>query len=83
MQIISMINLNINGSDLLLIGKYLNLEDYISLQEDRVFNDTVYPCDYSDIKSELGWSFTRSLEDELPAVIEWYRDRIDQYKLFL
>jgi dTDP-glucose 4,6-dehydratase len=66
-----------------LIGKYLNLEDYISLQEDRVFNDTVYPCDYSDIKSELGWSFTRSLEDELPAVIEWYRDRIDQYKLFL
>lgn len=66
-----------------LIGSYLDLSDFITLEKDRVFNDTSYPCDYSEIKEEFGWNFTMSLEDGLPELIEWYKSRLNQFKPFL
>ncbi len=66
-----------------LIGDYLNLSDFISYDQDRVFNDTNYPCDYSIIQDELGWSFTKNLEDILPKIIDWYKKNISYFKPFL
>lgn len=63
-----------------LIGEYLNLDNFIAYEKDRVFNDTVYPCDYSSIKEELGWNFSKNLDDILPSIIDWYKDHIDYYK---
>tara|TARA_X000001036_G_scaffold398591_1_gene401598 strand:+ start:3152 stop:4087 length:936 start_codon:yes stop_codon:yes gene_type:complete len=66
-----------------LIGEYLNLENFISYEKDRIFNDTLYPCDYSSIKTELGWNSSKNLDDVLPSIIDWYKDHIDFYKPYL
>lgn len=64
------------------IGEYLNLKDFISYQKDRVYNDTVYPCDYSSIRDELGWNFSKNLEEILPSIIDWYRENLSFFKPF-
>ena len=66
-----------------MIGKYLGLRDFLSYEDDRVFNDTIYPCDFSAIQSELGWSPTKNLEDVLPETIEWYKSNVDLYRPYL
>jgi dTDP-D-glucose 4,6-dehydratase len=66
-----------------LIGKYLNLSDFVSYEQDRVYNDSIYPCDYSSIKEELGWSFSRNLPEVLPSIIDWYKEHISNFKKFL
>ena len=45
-----------------MIGDYLNLSDFISYEDDRVFNDTTYPCDYSEIQNDLNWKITKDLK---------------------
>lgn len=65
-----------------LIGNYLNLDNYIVLKEDRVFNDTKYPCDFSSIQEEFGWNYSKNLDEILPEIIEWYRSNIDSYKIY-
>ncbi len=45
----------------------------IKYERDRPFNDRRYSVDCSKVKA-LGWSPTRSLRQQLPEVIEWYRD---------
>lgn len=66
-----------------LIGEHLNLDDFISFEKDRVFNDSIYPCDYSSIKEELGWNFSKNLDDILPDIVDWYKDNINYYKPYL
>ena len=62
-----------------MIGHYLCLKDFISYEDDRVFNDTIYPCDFHLIQEDLNWKPSKDLEEVLPEIIEWYRDNI---KLF-
>ena len=66
-----------------LIGNNLNLKNFVTLEKDRIFNDTSYPCDYSDIKEEFNWNFTIDLSDGLPEIIEWYKERLHQFEPFL
>lgn len=66
-----------------MIGDYLNLSDFISYEDDRVFNDTTYPCDYSEIQNDLNWKITKDLEDILPNTIDWYKDNIKKFEPFL
>jgi|TARA_B110000879_G_C11136292_1_gene498272 UDP-glucose 4,6-dehydratase len=66
-----------------MIGNYLNLNDFISYEADRVFNDTIYPCDYSEIEEDLGWKASKNLEESLPQTIDWYKANIEHFKEFL
>lgn len=66
-----------------MIGDYLGLRDFISHEDDRIFNDTTYPCDFSEIQADLGWKPTKNLEDVLPETIEWYKSNIELFKPYL
>ncbi len=66
-----------------LIGEYLNLDDFIEFEDDRVFNDIAYPCEYNLIKDELGWEYSFGIDNKLHEVIEWYKENIDKFKPFL
>ena len=61
------------------IGSYLNLEDYISFEKDRLINDTIYPADSMDMLRDFDWKPTRDLDDFLPETIEWYRTPLDHF----
>mgnify|MGYP001299507504 CR=1 FL=1 len=63
-----------------MIGDYLGLKDFISHEDDRVYNDKIYPCDSSKIELDFGWKPSKNLEDVLPETIEWYRSNIDLFK---
>ncbi|MEC7881120.1 MAG: NAD-dependent epimerase/dehydratase family protein [Chloroflexota bacterium] len=65
------------------IGDYLGLTDFIGFEEDRIFNDPIYPCSSIKLKEDLGWSVTKDLDEFLPQTIEWYRENISFYKPFL
>lgn len=65
-----------------LIGKYLNLSNFIIYEKDRIYNDSMYPCDYAPIKNELGWNFSKNLEEVLPSIIDWYKKHIFYFKSF-
>jgi nucleoside-diphosphate-sugar epimerase len=62
------------------IGSYLNLEDYISFEKDRLINDTIYPADSMDMLRDFDWKPTRDLDDFLPETIEWYRTHLDHFR---
>lgn len=49
--------------------------DLIEFVEDRLGHDFRYAIDASRAKSELGWHPRKSLESDLPSVIEWYLKR--------
>jgi len=66
-----------------MIGGYLNLSDFISYEDDRIFNDAIYPCDFSEIQKDLGWSVTKDLEEVLPEIVEWYRNNIKLFEKYL
>ncbi|MDB2357146.1 NAD-dependent epimerase/dehydratase family protein [Gammaproteobacteria bacterium] len=66
-----------------MIGEYLGLSDFISYEPDRVFNDSVYPCDFSEIQKDLGWEISKDLEDSLPQIIDWYKTNIKLFESFL
>lgn len=51
-------------------------EENVSFTDDRPFNDRRYAVDYSKI-AELGWHPTRSLADDVPRLVEWYRENAD------
>jgi dTDP-glucose 4,6-dehydratase len=53
----------------------LNLsEEEIEFVEDRPGHDVRYAIDATKIKSELGWSASRSFEEGLRETIQWYLD---------
>tara|TARA_B110000305_G_scaffold238695_1_gene304708 strand:- start:77 stop:1012 length:936 start_codon:yes stop_codon:yes gene_type:complete len=66
-----------------MIGEYLDLKDFISYEDDRVFNDTIYPCDFTEIQEDLHWNSTKDLEEVLPEIIEWYKDNIKIFEPLL
>lgn len=66
-----------------MIGNYLNLSDFISYDDERIFNDSIYPCDYSATQKDLGWRITKDLEEVLPEIVEWYRDNIKLFEQYL
>ena len=56
----------------------LNLsEEEIEFVEDRPGHDVRYAIDATKIKSELGWSASRSFEEGLRETIQWYLDHPD------
>jgi UDP-glucose 4,6-dehydratase len=66
-----------------MIGDYLGLHDFISFEDDRVFNDTIYPCDYREIQADLGWQISKNLEDVLPEIVQWYKENIKLFELYI
>lgn len=44
---------------------------------DRPFNDRRYAISWDKI-SQLGWKSKRRLETELPAIVAWYRDNVEE-----
>ncbi len=64
-----------------MIAEYLGIDGeantlYVS---DRPFNDARYAVNPGKLEA-LGWERTRTLRDELPAIIEWYRANMDRYE---
>ena len=57
-------------------GKKAN--DVVDFVTDRPFNDCRYSVSYEKI-AKLGWGPKRRLVDNLPAIIEWYRDNTPRY----
>jgi dTDP-glucose 4,6-dehydratase len=52
-------------------------EDHISYVADRPFNDRRYAVSWDKI-SNLGWKPRRSLPNELPGIVSWYRENADK-----
>jgi len=61
-----------------LIRKNVNL-DSIEFTKDRPFNDSRYAVDDRKIRS-LGWKPRYSLYDELPKIIEWYKENFNWFE---
>jgi dTDP-glucose 4,6-dehydratase len=63
-------------TNLELIHKLLELlgkpESLIQFVTDRPGHDRRYALDSSKVARELGWQATYSIEDALPAVVDWY-----------
>lgn len=53
-------------------------DDFITYVEDRPFNDGRYAVQWDRIAA-LGWKPVISLEDELPAMAEWYVANLERY----
>jgi UDP-glucose 4,6-dehydratase len=62
-----------------LICRELNADFDASVRfvTDRPFNDRRYAISWEKI-SELGWKSQRRLKDELPSIITWYRDNLEE-----
>jgi dTDP-glucose 4,6-dehydratase len=59
-----------------------NVADCCEFVPDRPFNDSRYGIIDEKIKA-LGWRQTRSLKEDLPELISWYREEIDAFMTFL
>ena len=55
-----------------------NDEVQITYIQDRPFNDSRYAVNDSKIRN-LGWKCKRKLFDDLPDIIEWYRENINRW----
>ena len=64
-----------------IICKFLNkdFKKHIKFVKDRPFNDKRYSINFDKIK-KLGWKPKRSLIDDLPKIIQWYRDNKKIFK---
>jgi dTDP-glucose 4,6-dehydratase len=51
-------------------------EEHIQYVADRPFNDRRYSISWDKI-SNLGWEPQRSLPNELPGIVDWYRQNFD------
>jgi dTDP-glucose 4,6-dehydratase len=73
---VELANIDVTGKLCELTGRAFDAAvDFIA---DRPFNDKRYSISSERIHS-LGWSTTRRLFDELPALVAWYRDNLDRY----
>lgn len=54
-----------------------DFESNVNFVSDRPFNDRRYAISWEKI-SNLGWSAKRSLETELPTIVSWYRDNLNE-----
>ena len=63
-----------------MLCNYFKVDDslHIAHVPDRPFNDARYSVNYEKITG-LGWSKKRTLIEELPGIIEWYRQRASTY----
>ena len=70
-------NIEVAGKLCELLGKDLNeVAEFIA---DRPFNDWRYSISSDRIRA-LGWRTKRRLLDELPALVDWYRENLDRYR---
>ena len=53
-------------------------ENHITYIEDRPFNDGRYAVNWDKITA-LGWKPSIDLKDQMPELIQWYKDNIDRY----
>lgn len=56
----------------------LNGAEHITYVADRPFNDARYSVNYRKI-ADLGWSKSRILMEEMPTIVDWYRQRMINY----
>jgi dTDP-glucose 4,6-dehydratase len=57
------------------------LEDSMEFVADRPFNDQRYSVSVAKIEA-LGWKTRRSLKDEIPKLVEWYKANEYRYNSF-
>lgn len=48
-------------------------EDFINPVEDRLGHDRRYSVDWNKIRNELGYTPQRSINNDLPEIIDWYK----------
>lgn len=70
-------NIDIAHQILKLLGKSPSLLRHV---EDRLGHDRRYAIDPSKIENELHWRPKYHLDDELPSLIQWYRDNKKWWK---
>ncbi len=56
----------------------MSFADNIEFVRDRPFNDKRYSVVWDKIQA-LGWKPTRELRNEIPGIIEWYRQNAQRY----
>jgi dTDP-D-glucose 4,6-dehydratase len=59
----------------------MTLEEVVDYIPDRPFNDGRYAI-LSDKVHALGWDTKRTLEEDLPAVVQWYKEHARRYPEF-
>jgi dTDP-glucose 4,6-dehydratase len=55
-----------------------NFDEVVEFIADRPFNDWRYSISSERVRA-LGWRTTRRLFEELPALVDWYREKLDRY----
>jgi len=66
-----------------IICDHLNVgHDIIQTTDDRIFNDTIYPYNPTDISNDLGWSHTINPSVSIPRTIDWYKENIRYFEKF-
>ena len=66
-----------------IICDHLNVGyDIIQTTDDRIFNDTIYPYNPTDIFNDLGWSYTINPSVSIPRTIDWYKENIRYFEKF-
>ena len=65
-----------------MICDYLNInfKDNIKFVSDRPFNDKIYKINCSKLK-KLNWKPKQKLDNDIPAICEWYRKNISLFKI--
>ncbi len=65
-----------------MISDYLNInfKDNIKFVSDRPFNDKIYKINCSKLK-KLNWKPKQKLDNDIPAICEWYRKNISLFKI--
>mgnify|MGYP000120721190 CR=1 FL=1 len=69
---------NIEVADLI-SSKFLNKSIKINFVSNRPFNDSRYAVNDEKLRN-LGWSPKRSLVDDIPEIIDWYKANLHWYK---
>lgn len=70
-------NLQVAGLLCDALGK--DVKSAVTFVEDRPFNDRRYSIDSSRVRA-LGWIPTRSLQNEIGEIVQWYRSNADRYR---
>jgi dTDP-D-glucose 4,6-dehydratase len=56
----------------------VTVDESVGFVKDRPFNDRRYAVVWDRI-TQLGWTPKRHLTDQLPTVVQWYRDNASRY----
>ena len=54
--------------------------EIIQTTEDRIYNDTIYPYNPTDIQRDVGWKHSLNPDISIPITIDWYKDNISYFE---